>query len=131
MLCKGPGDGARQVAAGPPSELVVEHAGHEVHEADDGPTGLAAALSADVLARKYGPDAVPRITNRLDHLGRQEGLDYRWDRVQRVNSFDAHRLLAWAATHGTAAQNGEPFAACSPRSAPPCWPSSCGCPRSC
>ena len=60
---------------------------------------------ADVLARKYGPDAVPRITNRLDHLGRQEGLDYRWDRVQRVNSFDAHRLLAWAATRGTDSQN--------------------------
>ena len=60
---------------------------------------------SDVLARKYGPDAVPRITNRLGQLGRQEGLDYRWDRVQRVNSFDAHRLLAWAATHSTDAQN--------------------------
>jgi predicted DsbA family dithiol-disulfide isomerase len=60
---------------------------------------------ADVLARKYGPDAVPRITNRLGQLGRQEGLDYRWDRVQRVNSFDAHRLLAWSATHGPDPQN--------------------------
>jgi predicted DsbA family dithiol-disulfide isomerase len=60
---------------------------------------------ADVLARKYGRDAVPRITNRLGQLGRQEGLDYRWDRVQRVNSFDAHRLLAWAATQGTDSQD--------------------------
>src|SRR5262249_33019748 len=59
----------------------------------------------EVLARKYGPDAVPRITNRLGQLGRQEGLDYRWDRVQRVNSFDAHRLLAWAASRGTDSQN--------------------------
>jgi predicted DsbA family dithiol-disulfide isomerase len=60
---------------------------------------------ADVLARKYGEGAVPPITNRLGELGRHEGLDFRWDRVQRVNSFDAHRLLAWAATRSTAAQN--------------------------
>src|SRR5262249_18533241 len=59
----------------------------------------------EVLARKYGPDAVPRITNRLGQLGRQEGLDYRWDRVQPVNSFDAHRLLPGAATHGAGSQN--------------------------
>lgn len=60
----------------------------------------------DVLARKYGSKgAVAALTTRLTEFGRQEGLDYRWDRIQRVNSFDAHRLMAWAATSGAVPQN--------------------------
>src|SRR5262249_51402236 len=58
------------------------------------------------LARKYGSrGAVAPMTTRLSGFGRQEGLDYQWSRIQRVNSFHAHRLLAWAATHGSEAQN--------------------------
>lgn len=48
------------------------------------------------LERKYGPGAFEAMTRRLSALGPAEGVDYRWDRVQRVNTFDAHRLLAWA-----------------------------------
>jgi predicted DsbA family dithiol-disulfide isomerase len=60
----------------------------------------------EVLARKYGNrNALAALSGRLDALGRQEGLDYQWDRIQRVNSFDAHRLLAWAASHSTELQN--------------------------
>jgi predicted DsbA family dithiol-disulfide isomerase len=61
----------------------------------------------EVLARKYGSaSAVAAMTRRLTDAGRAEGLDYRWDTVQRVNSFDAHRLLAWTgdtAGHGAKA----------------------------
>jgi predicted DsbA family dithiol-disulfide isomerase len=53
-----------------------------------------------VLERKYGPGAYDAMTHRLTALGAEEGLDYRFDRVQRVNTFDAHRALAWAATAG-------------------------------
>jgi predicted DsbA family dithiol-disulfide isomerase len=53
-----------------------------------------------VLERKYGPGAFDAMTARLTALGAAEGLDYRFDRVQRVNTFDAHRALAWAGTHG-------------------------------
>ena len=63
---------------------------------------------AEVLARKYGPDAVSRITNRLGQLGRQEGLDYRWDRVQHANS----------STH-TACSRGRQHAALTPRTRSP------------
>jgi predicted DsbA family dithiol-disulfide isomerase len=60
----------------------------------------------DVLARKYGSrGAVASMTSRLRELGRQEGLDYQWDRIQRVNSFDAHRLLAWAGSQSIELQN--------------------------
>jgi predicted DsbA family dithiol-disulfide isomerase len=55
----------------------------------------------DVLARKYGGrEVVATMTQRLTDLGRSEGLEYRWDRVRRVNSFDAHRLLAWSGDEG-------------------------------
>jgi len=55
-----------------------------------------------VLERKYGPGAYAAMTGRLTALGAEEGIDYRFDRTRRVNTFDAHRLVAWAATqpHG-------------------------------
>lgn len=56
------------------------------------------------LERKYGPGAFERMTTRLTALGRQEGIDYRFDLSQRVNTFDAHCLLAWAGEQGVAAQ---------------------------
>lgn len=49
-----------------------------------------------VIDRKYGPGAHEVMNRRLTALGAAEGLDYRFDLVQRVNSFDALRLLAWA-----------------------------------
>ena len=38
------------------------------------------------------------MTARLTALGRPEGIDYRFDLARRVNTFDAHRLIAWSAT---------------------------------
>ncbi|MPY92134.1 MAG: thioredoxin domain-containing protein [Acidimicrobiia bacterium] len=48
------------------------------------------------LERKYGPGAFDAMVTRLVALGAPEGIDYRFDRAQRVNTRDAHRLLAWA-----------------------------------
>jgi len=57
------------------------------------------------IERKYGPGAFDAMTARLTALGRPEGIDYRFDRAQRVGTRDAHRLLAWAlATEGPVAQ---------------------------
>jgi len=55
-----------------------------------------------VLEQKYGPGAYDSMTERLRTLGAAEGIDYRFDRTQRVNTFDAHRLISWSATeaHG-------------------------------
>jgi predicted DsbA family dithiol-disulfide isomerase len=48
------------------------------------------------LERKYGPGAFDAMTERLTALGDAEGLEYRFDLSKRVNTFDAHRLSAWA-----------------------------------
>jgi len=54
------------------------------------------------LAAKYGTD-VPAAQQMLDTMtarGAQVGLDFRFDRAQAGNTFDAHRLLHHAATLG-------------------------------
>lgn len=48
------------------------------------------------IERKYGRGAFDAMSRRLTLLGAAEGLDYRFDRAQRVNTFDAHRLVLWA-----------------------------------
>jgi predicted DsbA family dithiol-disulfide isomerase len=58
------------------------------------------------LERKYGPGAFESMTTRLTALGEAEGLDYRFDRALRVNTADAHRLMAWAWAEGGAAGQG-------------------------
>ncbi len=53
------------------------------------------------LARKYRTtrEAAQGMIDRMTRVGVAVGLDFRFDRVQRGNTFDAHRLLCWAAGH--------------------------------
>lgn len=51
-----------------------------------------------VIDKKYGPGAFDNMTGRLIELGAADGIEYRFDIAQRVNTFDAHRLVAWSAT---------------------------------
>lgn len=42
---------------------------------------------------------------RLTTAGSELGIDFRWSQMRRANTFDAHRLLAWARhTSGPATQ---------------------------
>lgn len=54
------------------------------------------------LARKYGVsrDQGQAMIDRMTGVGEGVGLDFRFDRVQPTNTFDAHRLLAWAEESG-------------------------------
>lgn len=54
------------------------------------------------LARKYRatPAAAQGMIDRMVQVGAADGLDFRFDRVKPVNTFDAHRLLHWALAHG-------------------------------
>lgn len=52
------------------------------------------------LERKYGPGSFDSMTRRLEALGAAEGIEYRFDRALRVNTADAHRLIAWAGSQG-------------------------------
>lgn len=57
------------------------------------------------LARKFGSiGAVRSMRTRLAEAGRDTGISFRWDAMQRRNSFDAHRLLVWALRHGATRQ---------------------------
>lgn len=54
------------------------------------------------LARKYRttPEAAQQMIDRMVGVGAANGLDFRFDRAKPGNTFDAHRLLHWAAGHG-------------------------------
>ncbi|MFP3905613.1 MAG: DsbA family oxidoreductase [Acidimicrobiales bacterium] len=57
------------------------------------------------IEAKYGSGAFDQMTRRLGALGEADGIDYRFDLAKRVNTIDAHRLVAWSsATDGHAAQ---------------------------
>jgi predicted DsbA family dithiol-disulfide isomerase len=52
---------------------------------------------ADYLARKFGgPAALDGVRGRLARVGAEVGIEFRWAGKRRVNTFDAHRLAAWA-----------------------------------
>jgi len=50
------------------------------------------------MAGKYGVerDAAQEMIDRMVAAGRERGLELRFDRIRPANTFDAHRLLAWA-----------------------------------
>lgn len=54
------------------------------------------------LARKYGRSraGAQAMIDQMTRTGADEGLDFRFDRAQPGNTFDAHRLLHLAAEHG-------------------------------
>ena len=52
---------------------------------------------AGYLARKFGgAPRLEQVNDRLGHAGRDVDIDFRWEGKRRVNTFDAHRVTAWA-----------------------------------
>lgn len=61
------------------------------------PVGGESPPLVDYLARKFGDRSrVQAAHARLAEAGAELGIDFRWDGMRRANTFDAHRLLAWA-----------------------------------
>jgi len=51
----------------------------------------------DYLTRKFGdPGGVAAAHRRLSQAGEELGIEFNWAGMRRANTFDAHRLLAWA-----------------------------------
>ncbi len=58
-----------------------------------------------LAAKLGGQDAVDRAHQMLEDLGREAGIAFDFDAVKiSPNTLDAHRLIRWASTSGTAAQ---------------------------
>src|SRR6202158_385576 len=59
----------------------------------------------DYLSRKFGSDERIRPAHeRLSRLGREEGIEFHFERIARQpNTLDAHRLIGWAEEAGRAA----------------------------
>ncbi|MEL6183025.1 MAG: DsbA family oxidoreductase, partial [Myxococcota bacterium] len=58
---------------------------------------------AERLARKYqvAPEQAQGMIDRMTQVGAEAGIEFRFDRVVPTNTFDAHRMIAWArATSG-------------------------------
>jgi predicted DsbA family dithiol-disulfide isomerase len=61
------------------------------------PTGGDSPPLEEYLARKYGDRTrVEAAHARLSEAGLELGIDFAWRGLRRANTFDAHRLLAWA-----------------------------------
>jgi predicted DsbA family dithiol-disulfide isomerase len=86
---------------GPEVEVV-----HRAFELDPGVPPEGQDL-AEYLARKFGgAERVAMSHDRLARAAADVDVDFRWDGKRRVNTFDAHRLAAWALdTAGARAQN--------------------------
>ena len=54
------------------------------------------------LAKKYGTTraGAQQMIDRMTRVGAENGLEFRFDAVKPGNTFDAHRLLHFAAQHG-------------------------------
>lgn len=66
----------------------------------------AGLTRADYIIRKFGgEDRARRLYNSISEIGRAEGVNFRFDRIQRApSSVDAHRLVRFAARAGQAEQ---------------------------
>lgn len=64
----------------------------------------AGMAGPDYAVRKYGgEDRARRLYASITEIGRNEGIDFRFDRLRRTpSSIDAHRLVGWAARFGHA-----------------------------
>jgi predicted DsbA family dithiol-disulfide isomerase len=71
------------------------------------PSGDESPLLVEYLERKYGDASRVRAAHaRLTDAGAELDIDFRWSGMRRANTFDAHRLLAWALhTDGPARQH--------------------------
>ena len=55
----------------------------------------------DYLTRKFGPERIGKMNTRLIEAGRDVGLEFAFDRIERSpNTLDAHRLIRWAHPRG-------------------------------
>jgi len=55
----------------------------------------------DYMAKKFGPEKIAAIHERLEGVGAEAGVAFAFDKIERSpNTLDAHRVIRWAQAHG-------------------------------
>jgi predicted DsbA family dithiol-disulfide isomerase len=55
----------------------------------------------DYMAKKFGPEKIAAIHERLEGIGAEVGVAFAFDKIERSpNTLDAHRVIRWAQPHG-------------------------------
>jgi predicted DsbA family dithiol-disulfide isomerase len=55
----------------------------------------------DYMARKFGPEKIGQIHDRLVSVGAEVGIPFAFDKITRSpNTLDAHRLIRWSQSSG-------------------------------
>ncbi|MEU4378664.1 DsbA family oxidoreductase [Micromonospora echinofusca] len=71
---------------------------------DPSPVAQPRPLVEAMAAKFGGPDRVRQMFGQVTEVGAQVGLKLDFDRAVAANTFDAHRLVAWATDRGRAAE---------------------------
>jgi predicted DsbA family dithiol-disulfide isomerase len=90
----------RAVASfGHPGEVTVTYRSFEL---DPDAPAQRTGTHAEQLARKYGMTVAQaeQASQQMTQRAAADGLEFRFDRIQGGNTFDAHRLLHLAKDHG-------------------------------
>jgi predicted DsbA family dithiol-disulfide isomerase len=79
----------------------VEVVWHSYQLDPDAPRTSEKTLN-EILAKKYGRSLAQAaaMNDRVSGIAAQDGLEYHLEKAQYGNTFDAHRLIHLAATHG-------------------------------
>ncbi len=55
----------------------------------------------EYMAKKFGPEKIATIHERLESIGAEAGISFAFDKIERSpNTLDAHRVIRWAQAHG-------------------------------
>ena len=81
------------------------------YQLDPGAPRDSGKMVNEILSQKYGVSLsqAAAMNERVSGIAVQEGLEYHLEQAQYTNTFDAHRLIHLAATHGLQQEAEESF----------------------
>jgi predicted DsbA family dithiol-disulfide isomerase len=73
---------------------------YRAYQLDPAPVPQPIPLSTALAAKFGGPDRVAQMWSHVREIAAVDGLELNFERAIAANTFDAHRLIAWAAEQG-------------------------------
>jgi predicted DsbA family dithiol-disulfide isomerase len=81
----------------------------KAYELDPNSSAISDKSTYEMLAEKYQTtlEAAKQMTSSVKKQAESVGLEYDFDRIKPANTFDAHRIVKWAAAQGKPAEASE------------------------